>query len=237
MKAIFKRELKSYFTTPLGYVLLAVFAGLSTIGFIYYCLGNYYDYMDYVFTFIMQWVLMFFCPMLTMKLFSDEQRSKTDQLLLTSKTSVTGIVLGKYLSASVFYAISLSITVIFEIIVLANSSAAKLPIFIGNFIATLFVGMAFIAIGMFISSLTENQIIAAFATFGVVLAFYLLDMLVKSNIASVLLSTIVGAVSIYGRYSNFALGLFDIEAAIYYVTIIALFCFLTARSIEKRRYS
>ena len=241
MLAIFKRELHSYFTTSTGYVFLAVSLALS--GFVLGLTTLMFQTSDTSSYFvIMTFLLIIIMPILTMKIFSDEKRTKTEQLLLTSPISVTSMVVGKFLAAFCMFVISTLISLINFIIVFHYSIAQtyrelgpNMALLIGNMIAMLLLGMAFIAIGIFISSLTENQFAAVVITIGVLLALLLINLfsnLIKVKFFKVVLSWI----SVYGRFSNFTRGLFDIPAIIYYISIAGIFLFLTVRVFESRRY-
>jgi len=235
MMAIFKKELKGYFTSPMGYVLLAIFTVISGIFFFIDNLSYGDASLTSLYNFIMVWLFMIMAPMLTMKLMSEEKKLKTDQLLLTSPVKVFGIVMGKFLSAFSFLLISLSVTLLYAIVTFMYGST-QFEVFLGNLLAAILVGAAFLAIGLFISSLTENQLIAAFGTFGVIILLMLLDTFAQS-INNPTISAILNWLSVYSRFSDFALGVFDLTSIIYYLSVISLFLFLTARVIEKKRYS
>ncbi len=246
MIAIFKREMKSYFTSPLGYIILAVFTVISSIFFVIYNAGfnpfsgetsTYLQTNDLTVLYSsLLSVLIIAVPLLTMKLLSEEKKLGTDQLLITSPVGVLDIVLGKYLSAAAMYAMSLAVTIVFWVISATNSPTFDFGTAIGNFVAVLLVGMVFIAIGLFISSLTESQLISALGTFAVMLLAMLLPSF-TAKISSEFIANAVSALSVYDRYNNFTAGLFDVPAVIYYISLIAAFIFLTARVIEKRRYA
>ncbi|MDP4152675.1 MAG: ABC transporter permease, partial [Bacillota bacterium] len=157
MRAIFKRELKSYFTSPIGYILLSIFCILTALTFCTSNLKYSYTSMTDLFQFIMAWVLMIMAPILTMKLMSEEKKLKTDQLLLTSPVSIPGIVIGKFLSALVFFLIALSSTLLYVLVTFIYGKP-DVGLLIGNYLAIIFLASSFLAIGIFISSLTENQL-------------------------------------------------------------------------------
>lgn len=246
MSAIFKREMKAYFTSPLGYIILAVFTVISSIIFVIYNAGfnpfsgeTSSSYLTNDLTALyssLLSVLIIAVPLLTMKLLSEEKKLGTDQLLITSPVGVLDIVLGKYLSAAAMYGMSLAVTIVFWVISATNSPFFDFGVATGNFIAVLLVGMVFIAIGLFISSLTESQLISALGTFAVMLLAMLMPSF-ASKISSRVVAQALSALSVYDRYNNFTAGLFDVPAVVFYISLIAAFIFLTARVIEKRRYS
>ena len=176
MKAILKRELKSYFASPIGYVCIAVLLALS--GLLYWNVmswgssSNIYAVYTNMFTFSMMVI-----PILTMKCLSDEQKNKTDQALLTSPISVTSIVLGKFLAAFIVYAIAMTGTLLPCVAISMFGSPSWGEIF-GYYLGSLFYGAAMISIGVFISSLTVSQVIAAIATFAVSIFILMMGQLV-----------------------------------------------------------
>ena len=247
MIAIFKREMRAYFTTSTGYVFLAVATALSAIVFGLCTLlmassdtGAYFS--------IMLFVLLVILPILTMRTFSEERRTKTEQLLLTAPISTVQMVIGKYLSVFTMFLIALGLTC-FNYIPLfifqtkegdkGFSYVTSLPpnvvLIIGNMIAIILVGMCFIAIGMFISSLTENQFAAVVITISSLLVLLLIGIF-NDYIGVKLIRTVLGWISIYDRYENFTYGIFDIGALFYYISITGVFVFLTVRVFEARKY-
>ncbi len=235
MSAIFKRELKAYFSSPLGYIFLAVIYALSGYYF-FYILANQANYIQYVFS-SMFTVVMMIIPLLTMRLMSEDKKLKTDQLLLTSPVNITGIVVGKYLAAFVVYIIGVSCTLLFQI-VLATFSAPDWNIFLGNYLALALVGAALIAIGIFISALTENQIVAAIGTFAITLFIWMFDTLASALPTGVsFLATILNALSFSTRYNDFVSGILDLSHILFFLSFAVVFLFLTIRVLEKKRWS
>ncbi|MBO5374018.1 MAG: ABC transporter permease [Clostridia bacterium] len=244
MIAIFKREMRAYFTTSTGYIFLSVALALSGIVLGLTTLlvkssdtGMYFSLMLFVFMIIL--------PVLTMKTFSEERRTKTEQLLLTAPISTTQMVLGKFLSCFCMLLIMLAINCInfiplFTYADTTSSAVTSMPpnvaMIIGNLLAVMLVGMSFIAIGIFISSLTENQFAAVVITIGVLLVFLLIGIfngMIENNV----IRTILGWLSIYSRYTNFTYAVFDIDALIYYMSITGVFLFLSVRVFESRKYN
>lgn len=234
MIAIYKREMKSYFTSPLGYVYLCAYLFMSGL-FFKMSMIDYGSSNVALFFSSSLIVYMFLVPILTMRLFSEEKKSKTDQILLTSPVSVTGIVVGKFLAAMSVFTIALIPTSI-AIVIIGSYSSISVGMTIGNYVAVLFLGMAFIAIGCFLSAITESQVVAAVLSFTVMMCLYFLDNLV-SSVSSTFLSTIISFISVYGRYSDFTSGLFSLSSIVYYISLAVIFLFLTVRIIEKRRWS
>lgn len=171
MGAIYKRELKSYFYSMTGCIFIAFMTLFLGIYFMSYNLGSGYPYFSFSLTGMLS-IMMFSIPVLTMRSLSDERRSRTDQLLLTSPVSVTGIVLGKYLSMITVFAATVLVAALCPLIIMANGTA-YLAADYASLLAYFLLGCVYISIGLFLSSLTESQIIAAVSTFGVLLLLFL----------------------------------------------------------------
>lgn len=235
MGAVFKREFKSFFTSPVGYILLAVVTCAS--GFFFFAYNIFYGSADlsYVFSQLFM-VVMLVLPILTMRLFSDEKRQKTDQALLTSPVSLTSIVLGKFFAALLMYALSLVITLVFAVVI-AFQVQPSWSVVIGNFLGLLLVGGLVIAIGLLISSLTESQLIAALGTLAVSVIIMMLDLLssVFSGVPAV--ATVIDFLSVSQRYTAFTSGLLNYAYVIFFLSMQALFVFLTVRVLDRKRWS
>jgi ABC-2 type transport system permease protein len=234
MLAIFKREMKGYFSSAVGYIFLAGF--FFATAFVFWMgnlAGNTSD-MSTLFN-SMQFALVFLMPILTMRLMSEEKKQRTDQLLLTSPISLTGMVFGKFLAALIVFAIGLASTVVYAL-TLAIYVNVDTFVILGNILGTLLLAAALIGIGLFISSLTENQVVAVFVSFIVLLLLYIVGY-ASGAITNKILLTLVTSVALFTRYTNFAMGIFNLGDAVYYFSIAAVFIFLTVRMIEKRRWS
>lgn len=238
MLAIFKREFKSAFTSPIAYIFLFLILIFSGFFFAAGTLGADSADLMPVFGNILI-IFIFAVPVLTMRVFSEEKRQKTDQLLLTSPTTNTQIVMGKFFSAYLVYLLSLVIFIVYYITVSFFVQPA-VGIFVGNMVALCLVGSAFIAIGIFISSLTENQIASVLTTFGTFLLLLFIEnfkSFIPEGSIFRFLTHVIDAMAIYGRYSNFTMGLFDFSAILYYISVAGLFLFLTTQVLEKRRWN
>ena len=234
MLAIYKRDLRAYFSSPLGYVFIASFLIVTNLVFLLTNLLTGRNDLGTVYTVIL-YILMVIVPILTMRTFSEDYKQRTDQLLLTAPVKASGIVMGKFLAAYTVYFIALVVTIIYVIIVAAVGDVNMASI-VGNYIALLGVATVYIAIGCFISSLTENQLVSAIATLGVFAALFILDM--AYDLVNVdWIKTILYWVSIFRRYNTFYLGVFSVADFFYYLSIAAVFIFLTVRVLEKKRWS
>ena len=171
MRAIYKRELKSYFHSMIGYVLISFLVAFTGIYFIAYNVNYGYPYFSYVLSGIL-FVDLIAIPILTMRCFAEERKNKTDQLLLTAPVSLFQIVMGKYFAMVTILAVPCAVYLIFPLMIKAQGTAYILVDDLSILVFFL-LGCVYIAIGMFISSLTESQIIAAIGTFGALLVLYL----------------------------------------------------------------
>lgn len=248
MLAIFKREFKAYFSNPLGFIILALVYAFLGIRF-----GTIYSagapMVEYVVLNASQ-LLIFIVPVITMRLFSDERRTKTDQVLFTAPVKLINIVLGKFFAALALYALCFAPTVIYQIIVSSYVSVNAFY-YIYSVLGILLFGMALIALGMFISSLTESPITAII--FTLVANLFLLSgtfigmitvpdkannffETIKIFFLNTLLKLLEGMnfMSTLESFLNQSLAIRDI---IYFVSISIAFIFLTERSLEKRRWS
>lgn len=234
MFAIFKRELKAYFTSPLGYVFLAIFYAFS--GLFFYIFSLSVGSTDISSVFLMMFiVLMVFVPLLTMRLLSEDKKQKTDQLILTAPVSLLSIVMGKFLAAYAIFAIGVAVMPVYGFVMSTVATVSWLPIW-GNTVGLLLLGGIFVSIGLFISSLTENQMIAAIGGFFINLMILLMNTL-KSALPNGFLQDVLSSISVYSRYSEITSGIFSLSSLIFFVSVIFIFLFLTVRVLEKRRWA
>ncbi len=245
MSAIYKRELLSYFTSPIGYVFSAIFFAISGFCFINTTVGAPIQTTNTVGYFTT--VLIFFVvliPLLTMKLLSEERKLGTEQLLLTSPVSLVEIICAKFFAAFTIFAATLGVSSVCNMAGLYSIAKEQeyviakmnLPTFIACIIGMLLIGAAFIAIGLFISSMTENQIISAVVSIGVFGLIFVSSM-IASNIENEVLRVVIKWFSIMDRFVPFQRGIFDFTSILYYISITSVFLFLTVRVYEKRRWS
>ena len=190
MIAIFKREVRSYFSSPVGYVCVA--ALMALYGFYYYqaMLMSSSTYISAVFSTMFSFSMMII-PIITMRSMTDDQKNKTDQALLTAPVGVTSIVLGKFFACCFVYFIAVTLGGILPAVVMSTFSTPSWGEIIGNYIGALLYGAAMISIGVFISSLTVSQIIAAISSFGVLLILYLWNGILGFLPSSALLNLII----------------------------------------------
>ena len=235
MLAIFKREMRGYFTGAIGYAFLVIFLAVAGITFSLTTLFSMSADVSSYFT-IMLLFSAIILPILTMKSFSEEKKTKTEQLLLTSPISIPSMVLGKFLASYVMFAGSLIFTMLYFLLLLPYAPL-KVAILLGNVLALLLVGAVFVAIGLFVSSLTENQLAAAVGTIAILLGFLGIGLLSSILPTDYAIRFVLDALSIFTRFGTFTAGYFDIASLIYYVSVAGIFIYLTIRIYDRRRYN
>jgi len=235
MLAIYKRELKSYFHSFLGALFIGVVLLLLGIYFSVYNLFMGYPYIGYALSSVV-FLFLISIPVLTMRILAEERHQKTDQLLLTAPVGVGGIVAGKFLALATILAIPVAVICLYPLILSGFGEVALGESYLA--ISGFFLyGLSCIAIGTFVSSLTESQVIAAVITFGILFLCY-----VMSGICNMISSTgnlltkILGAFDMVSRFDAFLNGSFQLTGVLYFLSIVALFLVFTVQSIQKRRY-
>lgn len=232
MCAIYKKELRAYLTSMTGYIFMAVLLAVTSLYYVANCLVGGYPVFGAILSSV-YFVLLIIVPVLTMRSMAEEKRQKTDQLLMTAPVSLWKIVLGKYLAMVTIFLISMAILCLYPLILLQFGSVS-LPMAYTAILGYTLFGAACLAIGLFLSAVTESQVIAAVLTFGVL---FFLNM--ASGIANVigaggLLASILNALCIYQPFINFVQGMFDLTGILYYVTVIVLALFLTVQLMQKK---
>lgn len=286
MFAIYKRELRAYFTSMVGFVFLAFFlaiVGLYTWAYNFVSqIGNFEVTLSSI-----SFLFVLLIPILTMRIVAEDYNQKTDQMLLTAPISLTQVVIGKYLAVLSLFLIGMVVVSLYPLIIASYGKDVRLVLSYGGVIGFILLGAAYIAIGMFVSSLTESQVIAAVVSFVVfllcqlvpglsnmlpsgslsqtvlvvililLLAFLLYNMThnvivsvvfaivaealgviaVHLKLCDGLLEKILECFALSDKYSNFALGIIDYSALVYYCSIIFFFNFLTIQMMKKRKFS
>ena len=233
MLAIWKRELQSYFYTPVGYVFMGVFLALSGTFFYMLILGSR---SSDVLTFLGQlsYLWMLLSPVLTMRLLAEEKQKRTDQLLLKSPVSLPGIVLGKYLAAFTVMIFTVLLTLIYVLIIAMYGAVYPSELLVG-YLGFILQGGAFLALDLFISGCASSQVTAAVTAFGVNLALWLLDLLAGSMTQS-WVRDVLYFFSLYDRYNPFLMGQLSFASIGYDLSFIAAFLALTIHRLDSRRY-
>jgi len=237
MLAIFKRDFIAYFTSAIGYIYLGAYIFvLNLMFYLNNALGSSSSVAG-LFGFMLM-VMMFITPILTMRVFSEEFKQKTDQLLMTTPVTSTSIVIGKFLSSMAVFCSLLFLTLLWPatISIFGEYNTAEV---LGNYTGILCIGAAYISIGVFISSTTENQVIAAVGSLCVFVALYVLEivamMFYSSGALPIFVMRIFLFISIYGRYNEITQGLLSLDSIVFFLSVCAVFLYLTTRVLEKRR--
>ncbi|PYT28319.1 MAG: ABC transporter [Acidobacteria bacterium] len=247
---IFKKELNSYFTSPIAYLLLAIFAVI--FGFFFYSALRFYLEQTMFAQMrgggapidVNEWVIrplltnasvigLFLIPMITMRLYAEEKRSGTIELLMTSPVRDLEIILGKWLAALVLYLCIIGIAALNISILFAFGHPDWKPILVG-FFGLLLQGGCLLAIGIFISTMTKNQIIAGGATFAVCLMLWVLDWVSAYDQSA--WAKVIAYLSVVTHFDPFSKGVLDSKDIVFYCSMIFFGLFLTARSVESLRW-
>ncbi len=228
--AIAKKELTAYFQSPIAYIILVVTITIFNIFFFLIIDSNHEATLRDVFK-IMEFLFVFIIPLLTMKTFAEEKASGTMEFLMTTPTTNTAIVFGKYLGCCIFFTMIMILTLMYYIIIEYFGSPDRMATFVGYFGIWL-EGAMFLAIGLFISSLTRNQVVAAICSYVVLFLLYFCMSFIQYT---------QGATEVFVRYistlthaENFAAGLITTSDCVYYVSTIIFCLVLTRVSIENR---
>ncbi len=247
--AIAQRELNAYFTGPIGYVLIGFFALL--FGYFFYVPLYYFEQQSMqagmnpgqamninqmlVGPTLMNTtvIMLFLFPLITMRTYSEEKRSGTIELLLTSPITDVQIILGKFLGAMLLYAAMLAVTLIHMAILFIFGEPEWKPIATG-YLGLLLMGGSFLSLGLFISSLTKNQIVAAMATFAVFLMLWVINWM--SSFVGPTSQAILAHLSLTDHFDDFAKGIIDTKHVIYYLSFMAFGLFLTAKAVDSERW-
>jgi ABC-2 type transport system permease protein len=252
LATLINKELKLYFISPVAYVVGSVF--LVIVGFLFYTIVVMFSRQSLEFmrlqgvtpqldihqavfhpTFLnMAVILLLVVPVLTMRLFAEEKKLKTIELLMTSPVTITELVLGKYLAAFLIYASLLALTFFMPILIGIYSVIDWGPLG-SSYLGLLLLGGVFLVVGLFASSLTENQIIAAVISFGVLICLWMLSIAVRT-VSSSAAGELLTYLSLYEHLNHFIRGLIDTSDIIFYLSFIAFGLFLTHRVLESQRW-
>ena len=234
MLAIYKKEMRTYFTTPLGYVFLAVFLAVSGFLFAFSTFQTQTsDVSGYFQLMIFGYIVII--PLLTMRSFAEERRTRTEQLLMTSPVTIPAMVFAKFLAAFTMFGGTVLLSCLYYL-PLFGYGEPNVGRAVGCLIAMLLLGMCFIAVGIFVSTLTESTVNASIGTMAILLVF-VVAAIFNNLIDSYLIRSVLSWISVYSRYVNFTYGIFDIAAVVYYLSITGIFLFLAVRVYERRRYA
>lgn len=231
MFTVAKKEISTYFKSPIAYVLIGLF--MLMISLLFYSpfsvgSGDFLPVMEN-----MGFFLIFIVPIMTMRILAEDRKNGTEVLLLTSPTSLTKIVLGKFLAMYFVFLVITVLSFIYPLIMVSFGGVFTVQL-IGAYLGFLLLGAAFVSIGVFASALTENQIVAAIISFVALLMMWMADAFateVGGNIG-----TFMGWFSLLTRYNTFTRGILGLPEIAYLVLFTSLILFLTIRVIERRRW-
>jgi len=248
--AIAQKELKAYFASPIAYVVIGLFALM--FGFFYYTLlgifieqgmrmmglqggptQNVNEQMIRPLFLNASVLLLFVLPMITMRTYSEEKRSGTIELLLTSPLTDVDIIMGKFLGAMALYAAMLAVTLVHVGVLFAFGTPEWIPIATG-YLGLLLMGGCFISVGLLISSFTRNQIVAVMATFAVFLLLWVINW--AGPLTGPTTQAVLEYLSITSHLDDFTRGIIDTKHVVYYVSFILFGLFLAARSVDTERW-
>lgn len=248
---IFKKEMRLYFTSPVAWVIMTIF--LLIAGYFFYSIFAFYTMASMqsamnpamgrdlnptdsilrpLFSNVSV-ILLLLMPLVTMRLFAEERRSGTIELLLTYPVRDGAVLIGKFLAALALYALMIALTLLYPGIVAYFTRLEWGPLVTG-YVGLLLLGATFLAVGIFASSLTENQIVAAIVTFGVLLIFWVIGW--SADYAGGTWAKVLTDLSILEHYDSFSKGIFDTKDIVYYLLFTLVALFLSLRSLEARRW-
>lgn len=245
---IAKKDLRTYFTSPIAYILMAVFSFI--MGFMFFSILSIYiaqsgQFQQYgmgkapsvsdailrPFFGNMNVVLLFMVPFITMRLLAEEKRNNTIELLLTAPVKISEIVLGKFFSALAFVAVLIGLTMPF-LVALAIATNPDWATVAMAYVGTLFMIGVYIAVGVFWSSFTENQIVAGVLTFGTILFFWIIKWISFNSGSGSLIGDVLGYLSIVDHYEDFSRGVFNTKDVFFYLSAMGLGLYLTYKNLE-----
>jgi gliding motility-associated transport system permease protein len=236
MLAILRKELRTYFVSPVAYVVIAAYLLMSGVFFAILVTaqpGSAPASLSIVFGNVAV-VLLLVAPALTMRLLAEEQKSGTIEVLLTSPVQDWEVVVGKYLSSVVLFLIPVAITLVYALVLRRYGTPDVGPI-VGGYVGIILFGAAFLAVGVLATSLTQNQVVAAVISIAILLGLWLIGAFSSSAQAPV--STALSYLSIITHYNEFSQGVVDTRDVVYYLSVVAIALFLSVRVLETRRWT
>lgn len=233
MMSIIKKELNAYFKSPLAYVLIGLFIVLTSLFFFLQNLAYSNPDLSGIMG-IMGVILLFIIPLLTMRILSEERKAGTEVLLFTSPTSLTQIILGKYLAAFFVFLVLTAVTLIYPIIILIFGGVITVQM-VGGYIGFILLGAAYLSVGTLASALSESQVVAGVISFVVLFIMWISDGI--ASLVGGLLGKILLQFSLLSRYGDFNLGWFSVANIVFFITFTAVMIFLTYMVVERRRWS
>lgn len=232
MRAVFKREMKAYFTMPIGYIFIAAMLLLLNMYFSYMCQSSYSN-ISFVFSSISS-IALLLAPVVTMRLFSEDRKQKVDQAIFTAPVKLINIVLGKFLAAFVLFMIPMSVTLLHQIFLSYHADVNWL-LYLSDIAGIALMGAAILSIGLFISALTESQMIAGI--FGMAVSFFIMQMDYFASVSSKGFADLCASISFISRYNAFTTGQVDFSNAVFFVSVVVIFLYLTHLVLDRKRWA
>lgn len=246
ISAVFRKELKSYFYSPVAFVVLFVFLIISGIFFFLYLQSfaqaqtdprltltdevvNLNESVIRPFFGTISVVLLLLIPIITMRLIADERRGFTAELLFTLPVRITSIIIGKYLSSLALFCIMMMLSAVYMLVLIKYGNPDPWPILSG-YLGLFLMGGSFLAVGLFASSLTENQMIAAVITFGILLVFWIMGATSAAG------DSVVGYLSVINHFEDFSKGVIRLNDAVYYLSFTFLALYLACIVLDSERW-
>jgi len=250
--AITMRDIRSYFSSVIAYIIIAMFLIIS--GYFFFSLTSFFSIMSFQVSQQPQYqsmlnltealltplfmnmcvVMLFMLPMLSMRSFSEEKKSGTIELLFTYPLTDFEIVVGKYCAVVVMFFIMMLPTMIYPVLLSIVGGVLEMQTFFAGLAGLILMGMSFLALGIFVSSITENQIIAVAVSFGSLLLFWIIGW--SSSFVPKAFGAFLTNVSLIEHFKNFAQGLIDTQDILFYILFIVFFLFFTLRTLESRSW-
>ena len=241
--AIVRRELITYFSSPLAYIVLTAF--LLMQGYIFYLLVSFLNNpqtasmtplrLFFGGTIFFWLFLLFVVPVITMRLLAEERRSGTIEVLLTSPVTEAQVVVGKFMAAMVFYVALWLPTVIYVLVLQRHSEIDMGPVLAG-YLGVLLLGFLFLAVGTFTSTLTDNQLIAAIIAFAAMVGLFSIGLVEQLLISSSVFKAAFNHMNLWTQMDDFAKGIVDTRHVVYQLSVGVLFLFLAAKSLEVKKW-
>ena len=234
MRAIWKRELQSYFFTPMGYIFIGIFLLISSVLFFLSILRQHSGDLP---TFIgqMSYLWMLLSPILTMRLLAEERQKRTDQLLLTSPVSLTGIVTGKYLAAVTVLGITAVTTLLYVMVVAIYGKVYPAELTV-NYLGFILQGCCFAALDLYMSGCAATPVNAAVLSFGANFLVWIIDLL-EDQISIEWIAEVIRFLSLYHRNEAFLMGQLSWAGIVYEISFTAVFLAMTVHHLDRRRIS
>ena len=232
MRGIYNKELTQYFTSAIGYIFIAVFLSICGLFFYLTNLASQNSDIKVFFSSIITF-LMFLIPILTMRSYAEEKKGRTEELLLTAPIELSQIIGGKFLASCTIFAIPLALTFSFPIII-SIFGECEVLVSLGNYLGLLLIGATFISIGLFVSILSENQIVAAIVTYCILLVLFSLNQVVVM-LGDNLISQILNFLSINTHLVKLTYGVLDLTDLVFFISTTLLFLFLSVLVLDRKR--